>query len=111
MHYIVHTDGGARGNPGPGAIGFVIEKETALIHEFGKQIGQTTNNVAEYTAVIEALKWFKTHEISDIRNTLVIYFYLDSSLVVNQLNGLFKVKEAHLRELLSPTRILESEVG
>jgi ribonuclease HI len=111
MHITVHTDGGARGNPGPAAIGVVIESETSRIHEFGKYIGTTTNNVAEYTGVIEALLWLKAnlkHSDSD-HNT--IEFILDSSLVVNQLNGIFKLKEPRLRELLSHIRILESEIG
>ena len=111
MKLIIHTDGGARGNPGPAAIGVVIEKvigriktskESKVIAEFGKRIGETTNNVAEYTAVIEALRWLKNNQINKSRiRTLVIQFYLDSILVVNQLNGMFKVKDAHLRELLS----------
>jgi ribonuclease HI len=112
MKLIIHTDGGARGNPGPAAIGVVIEEETGdKRHEvaaFGKRIGETTNNVAEYAAVIEALLWMKNnkeHTAGDIR------FYLDSTLVVNQLNGLFKVKEARLRELLTRVRVLEQEAG
>lgn len=104
MPITVHTDGGARGNPGPAAIGVVIEEEGKIIHEFGKKIGHATNNVAEYTAVIEALKYLKAH-------VGTITFFLDSTLVVNQINGLFKVKEPHLRELLMQVRVLEQEVG
>jgi ribonuclease HI len=134
MKLIVHTDGGARGNPGPAAIGVVIENETSdkrqgtgstkEIAAFGKRIGETTNNVAEYTAVIEALLWLKNNptrlqtpersdggQVTEYSNKQIIEFYLDSTLVVNQLNGLFKVKDAHLRELLSTIRILEQEVG
>jgi len=110
MKLIVHTDGGARGNPGPAAIGVVIEKEgNEIVAEFGKRIGEATNNVAEYTAVIEALTWLRNNP--DHSKKLAIHFYLDSTLVVNQLNGLFKVKDARLRELLSHVRILEQEVG
>lgn len=118
MKLIIHTDGGARGNPGPAAIGVVIEKaadplstvhgKKEILSEFGKTIGETTNNVAEYTAVIEALMWTKEHKENAPDE---LQFYLDSTLVVNQLNGLFKVKEAHLRELLTKVRFLESEVG
>lgn len=104
MKLTIHTDGGARGNPGPAAIGVVIEEEGKIIHEFGKKIGHATNNVAEYTAVIEALKYLKAH-------VGTITFILDSTLVVNQINGLFKVKEPHLRELLMKVRALEQEVG
>ncbi len=72
---------------------------------FGKTIGEATNNIAEYTAVIEALMWLTQHPADYIQ------FFLDSTLVVNQLNGLFKVKEPHLRELLMKVRTLEQEVG
>ena len=106
MKLIVHTDGGARGNPGPAAIGVVITDETKKkIQEFGKRIGETTNNVAEYTAVIEALKKIKENDTS-----ADCIFFLDSTLVVNQLNGLFKIKDAKLRALATEIRILEQEV-
>lgn len=111
MKLIVHTDGGARGNPGPAAVGVVIEKvsdaSTEIVTEFGKTIGETTNNVAEYTAVIEALRFLKTYDGEKTR----VDFFIDSTLVVNQLNGLFKVKDAKLRELLSKARLSEQEVG
>jgi len=117
MKLIVHTDGGARGNPGPAAVGVVIESvigsplidhgKAKKIIEFGKAIGETTNNVAEYTGGIEALKKMK-----DLRLKMKeVQFYLDSMLVVNQINGLFKVKDAKLRELLTQVRLLEQEIG
>ena len=54
----VFADGGARGNPGPAAIGVVVkDEEGKVLTQFGKSIGETTNNVAEYKAVIEALNW------------------------------------------------------
>lgn len=107
MKYIVHTDGGARGNPGPAAIGVVIEEasDRSKIVEFGKRIGEATNNVAEYKAVIEALKNIKGKAATEI------IFFLDSVLVVNQLNGTFKVKDGKLRELLIGVRTLEAETG
>jgi ribonuclease HI len=107
MKLIIHTDGGARGNPGPAGIGVVIEEEGKTIAKIGKVIGNATNNVAEYTAVVEALKEVKEKNY----HPLTIDFFLDSTLVVNQLNGMFKVKEPHLRELISMIRILEQEVG
>lgn len=111
MKLIIHTDGGARGNPGPAAIGVVVENEEEKeVGGFGKKIGETTNNVAEYTAVIEALTYIKSLGESQ-GNTDLLDFYLDSQLVVNQLNGLFKIKLPHLRELLTKVRMLESEVG
>ena len=131
MNFIVHCDGGARGNPGPAAVGVVIEKvhsaqytghsKKEIVAEISKRIGETTNNVAEYTAVLEALRQVKSLPAgkagqkskvkSEDGEIGVVQFYLDSTLVVNQLNGLFKVKEAHLRELLMNVRILEQEIG
>lgn len=108
MQINVHTDGGARGNPGAAAIGMVIETGGKKIAEFGRRIGEATNNVAEYSAVIEALTYIKTNFFTD---DLKVHFYLDSTLVVNQLNGKFKIKEPHLRQLLTQVRILEQEVG
>ncbi len=110
MTYTIHTDGGARGNPGPSAIGvFIQNKDGTLLHKFGKKIGNTTNNVAEYTAVIEALGWLSKNIQKNVGPTYA--FYLDSTLVVNQLNGLWKMKEAHLRVLLLKIRELEQQVG
>ena len=117
MKFIVHTDGGARGNPGPAAIGVVIEKcamqnaQCEIIKEISKTIGETTNNVAEYTAVKEALKAMRSLELRMKNEKPEIYFYLDSILVVNQLKGLFKIKDATLRSLATDIRILEQEVG
>jgi ribonuclease HI len=112
MNIIVHTDGGARGNPGPAAIGVYIQTEeqgnvTKLIG-FGKEIGETTNNVAEYSAVIEALTWLISHKPENVEKTT---FFLDSLLVVSQLNGVFKIKEPHLRDLSFSVRALEAEYG
>lgn len=109
---IIFTDGGARHNPGPAAIGVVIKTETGeLLASICQTIGETTNNVAEYQAVIEALTWLRNYPISKFSNSPILQFFLDSKLVVNQLNGMFKIKEAHLRELLLKVRQLEQEVG
>lgn len=82
----------------------MIQKEEKTVKKIAKYIGKTTNNVAEYTAVIEALKWLK-------KNQLPITFFLDSKLVVNQLNGLFKIKDYKLRNLIIKVRQLEREIG
>jgi ribonuclease HI len=160
---IVHTDGGARGNPGPAAIGVLIEAGDTdhIFAKISRKIGSTTNNVAEYSAVIAGLIWLKDQIRGNLKKTgpVSIYepstqdrdpygigneplgnfsrnlreihinstiendkpdglsqkrqtvrFFLDSTLVVNQLNGLFKVKESHLREFLLQVRQLESEI-
>jgi ribonuclease HI len=105
----IFTDGGSRNNPGPAAIGFVVKdnKKQVLAKE-GKYIGRATNNVAEYTAVIEALKWIINNLKFKVDN---LQFFLDSQLVVNQLNGLYKVKNGNLRNLIVEVRLLERKVG
>ena len=89
----IFTDGGARGNPGPAAVGVVvlIGGQKLVI---GKSIGKATNNIAEYSAVIEALRLVKENSI--VSN---INFFLDSELVVKQLNGEYKVKDEKLKKL------------
>jgi ribonuclease HI len=95
----VNTDGGARGNPGPAAIGVVVvDGGGAVVLSHGATIGEATNNVAEYRAVIEALKQLCQHYGADTATTHFI-FRLDSELVVKQLNGEYKVKDATLGEL------------
>jgi len=109
----IYTDGGARGNPGPAGIGVVIKTETGkVLIKISRRIGETTNNTAEYMAVVEALTHLKEakHDVK-LNHYRQFKFHLDSAVVVNQLNGLYKVKEAHLRELLLNVRILEQELG
>lgn len=108
----IFTDGGARGNPGPAAIGVVIKTEhDTTLATLSEPIGVATNNVAEYTAVIRALEWLKKSKQTIGSESFGIRFFLDSLLVVNQLNGFFKVKDENLRMLFLRIRILESEVG
>lgn len=109
----IYTDGGARGNPGPAGIGVVIKSETGqVLKKISRRIGETTNNTAEYMAVVETLSYLKEakHDVL-VKDIGRFQFHLDSSIVVNQLNGLYKVKEAHLREFLVKVRILEQELG
>ena len=90
----VFTDGGARGNPGPAAVGVVIlDEKDNMISRSAKFIGITTNNVAEYSALIEALELLK--EIDAYR----IVFYTDSNLVYSQIKGLWKIKSPDLKVL------------
>lgn len=107
----VFADGGARGNPGPAAIGVVVkDEEGKVLTQFGKSIGEATNNVAEYTAVIEGLRWIK-EKLLITNYQLLITFFLDSKLIVNQLNGYYKIKNGNLRNLIIEVRKLEEEVG
>ena len=88
---ILYTDGGARGNPGPAAIGVVIGDK-----RYGERIGEATNNVAEYRAVIFALK--KAKQLLGKENAATAYLEVrsDSELVVRQLRGEYRVKEESL---------------
>lgn len=109
---IIFTDGGARGNPGPAAVGVVIKNDQGkIVEQFGKLIGETTNNIAEYTAVVEALSWVHNNLTIEQLNNTTISFFLDSNLVVNQLNGLFKIKKSNLRNLMWSVRELEGKLG
>lgn len=95
--YTIHTDGGSRGNPGPAATGVVVfDPAGQCVHQFGTFIGITTNNVAEYTAVIHALEWLVTH-VAPLPHNLI--FKLDSQLVVQQLSGRWKIKDPQLATL------------
>lgn len=97
----VFCDGGARGNPGPAAIGAVGYDNDKKILEISKRIGETTNNVAEYQAVIAALE-----KLVDQKLTNHIHFSLDSELVVKQLNGEYRVKDVKLKQLYSAVMCL-----
>lgn len=88
---IAYSDGGSRGNPGPSASGFVLmDPAQTVIFEGGAYLGITTNNVAEYQAVYLALE--KALEFGAQK----VDFRLDSLLVVNQLNGIYKIKNPDL---------------
>jgi ribonuclease HI len=103
----IYTDGGSRGNPGPSAIGVVIkDKQGRILHQFGQMINNGTNNVAEYQGVIFALKYLILNQVSPP----TINFFLDSTLVVNQLNGLWKIKDSNLRILVIKVRELEGQL-
>jgi ribonuclease HI/pterin-4a-carbinolamine dehydratase len=87
----VFTDGGSRGNPGPSASGFVVmDMEDNILVDKGIYLGITTNNQAEYTALKLALEECQKMGVIEVQ------FYLDSLLVVNQMKGLFKVKNREL---------------
>ena len=91
----INTDGGARGNPGPAAIGAYAQSKGKMIFSVSEKFGETTNNVAEYTAVIRSLEKIKELEIQ----TKKIKFILDSELIVKQITGKYKVKQPHLKVL------------
>lgn len=94
MKLITYTDGGARGNPGPAGIGVVIKNvDGDIIESYGKYIGHQTNNVAEYTALLEAVISAQKLGATDL------VCYLDSELVVKQMNRVYKVKNQNLASI------------
>jgi ribonuclease HI len=94
MKVVVHVDGGARGNPGPAAIGVVVAgADGAVLEEVGEPIGETTNNVAEYRALLRGLERARALGADEVE------VVGDSELVAKQVNGLYKVKHAGLRPL------------
>ncbi|SRR5258708_14724813 len=100
----IFTDGGSRGNPGPAASGvYITDTEGNEIAGFGKTLGITTNNVAEYTAVIEALDWVYNNQ-DKLGESLKINFFMDSKLVCSQIMGLWKVKHVAMQRLLLVAR-------
>lgn len=105
----IYCDGGARGNPGPAASAFVVEKNRRIIKKESAFIGVATNNVAEYQAVIMALKWLAS-DTSIMYHVSSIDFILDSQLVARQLNGLYKVKNEILRNLFFTIKTLEKKI-
>lgn len=105
MNYIVHTDGAARGNPGPSAIGIVVQDETGrVVYEASRCLGTNTNNEAEYLALIAALEYLKESRVTAAE------FVLDSELVVRQLQGRYRVKEPRLQSLHARVTMLLNAV-
>lgn len=97
QNLIIYTDGGSRGNPGPAAVGIVFEDEKGnLIKKYGEQIGEKTNNEAEYEAVIFALK--KARHLFGKKNTknMKVEIRMDSELVASQLSGKYKIETEKL---------------
>jgi ribonuclease HI len=100
------TDGGARGNPGPAAYGFVLEAEdgTVLAAE-GEAIGEATNNVAEYSGLIAGLRKALELHVGEVE------LVSDSELMVKQMRGEYRVKNEALRELFLEATRLARQVG
>lgn len=90
----VNVDGGSRGNPGPAAIGVVLrDGDGELLEKVGEKIGEATNNVAEYRALLRGIELAKAHGAGDLE------LIGDSELVVRQVEGRYKVKNAGMKEL------------
>lgn len=104
----VNTDGGSRGNPGPAAIGVVVragEDPGEVLAEISRTIGETTNNVAEYAAVIAGLEAAVELGAEKVR------LESDSQLLIRQLQGTYKVRKAHLAPMHRRCRELLGQFG
>lgn len=98
---IINTDGGSRGNPGPAAIGVVFSDDKGqTLAEYKERIGEATNNIAEYRALILALEKAKGFDCEEIECRL------DSELVVRQLKGEYKVKDEKMKALFAKVQEL-----
>lgn len=102
--YTFHIDGGSRGNPGIASIGIVISVNNEIVDTISKYIGETTNNVAEYKALIEALDYAWYNKITKVK------IFSDSELMVKQINGEYKVKDNKLKLLYANVKELIKEL-
>lgn len=101
-----HIDGGARGNPGPAGYGvYVQDASGTVLAELHGGLGIATNNVAEYNGLLTALQWALDHGHRDVR------IRADSELLVKQMRGEYKVKNAGLQPLVARARVLVGQLG
>jgi len=104
--FTVNVDGGARGNPGPAAIGVVLrDADGEIVAERGERIGRATNNVAEYRALLAGIGLAAEHGADELE------LIGDSELVVRQMEGRYKVKDATMRELNAEAKRALSDLG
>lgn len=102
-HAIIHIDGGSRGNPGPASFAFVIQKPGEPPVEHAETIGTTTNNVAEYTALVAALGRAAALGLKTLQ------VFSDSELLVKQMNGEYRVKSEDLQDLFLEAQHLRKQ--
>ncbi len=110
MTLTINTDGGSKGNPGPAAIGIAMYLDGKKLEYYREDLGIATNNAAEYTAVVRALEKAQKYQTEGTHFDK-IEFKVDSLLVVSQLNGSFKVKNAFIRDFIMKIRMLESDLN
>jgi ribonuclease HI len=105
LHLIAHTDGGARGNPGPAGYGVVIEDQSGnKVAALSEYLGHQTNNFAEYQGLIAALEYAIQHGPKALR------VVSDSELLVRQIKGIYKVKNETLKDLHTRARQLIAQL-
>lgn len=109
---IVHIDGGARGNPGPAALGVVVaDAQGKVLVEYAQVLGVKTNNEAEYSAAILALEKIKARWGKQKIKEMSIEIYSDSQLLVEQINGRYKIVNSKLVPLFLKLWNLKTEFG
>jgi len=100
----IYSDGGARGNPGPSAIGVLLLDDTGEeITRYQGYLGEATNNVAEYNGVLKGLELASQMEAKEVD------FFLDSELVVRQLSGVYRVKHPKMLEMFKKVKLIEQK--
>lgn len=102
---IANVDGGSRGNPGPAGYGVRIEREDGTITELKASLEPCTNNVAEYNGLLAALRWATAHSVAEL------LVRSDSELLVKQMRGEYRVKNAGLLPLYEEARSLVRRIG
>jgi probable phosphoglycerate mutase len=100
-----NIDGGSRGNPGPAGYGIRIERDDGTVVELKESLGVATNNVAEYSALVAALRWAGSNGIRTLR------IRSDSELLVKQMRGEYRVKNPGLQPLHEEARALARHIG
>ena len=107
---IIYADGGSRGNPGPSGAGSIILNEKGkVLAEVSKFLGHSTNNIAEYTAILEGLKTAKKKVGAKALKDTPVEIRMDSELVIRQLLGRYKVKHPNLKPLFAEVTALISK--
>ena len=102
---VANIDGGARGNPGPAGYGVRIQQEDGTIVELKKSLGVATNNVAEYNGLLAALRWGVEHGLK------ALSVRSDSELLIKQMKGVYRVRNAGLQPLYDEARTLARSIG
>jgi ribonuclease HI len=106
MQFTIFADGGSRGNPGPAGAGAIVRDETGkVVAEVSEFLGNTTNNVAEYTGILSALETLLSLEGEHASEASVVV-KMDSLLVVKQMNGEYKIKHPNLTPLAARVKDL-----
>jgi ribonuclease HI len=100
MKFTITADGGARGNPGPAGSGAVVKDEhQKIVAEISRFLGHTTNNVAEYTALVAAFEALSTKLGPEQSREAIVNVFMDSKLIIEQMKGKWKVKHPNMKPL------------